>query len=79
MDGAKGADEIVVRNHQLKTCDIYKTHVLCLNKPCDIIFSKGQVFFTKFALFILMIYVKKLELIQVASMVRYHTILKAPF
>ena len=32
--------------------------------------KKGQIHFTKFALFIL-IYVKKLELIQVAIMVRY--------
>jgi len=31
----------------------------------------GQIHFTGFALFIFMIYVKKLELIQVASMARY--------
>jgi len=34
-------------------------------------FQQGQILFRGFAYFILMIYVKKLELIQIVSMARY--------
>ena len=36
-----------------------------LQNFCDIVFSKRQIIFSWFALFVLMIYVKKLELIQI--------------
>jgi hypothetical protein len=42
-------------------------------------FAEEQILFPWFAYFIFMIYVEKLELIQVASMVRYHTILAVRF
>jgi hypothetical protein len=38
---------------------------------CDIVFSMGQIHFSEVVLSILMIYVKKLELIPVVRMARY--------
>jgi len=52
----------------------YYTKIPKISSPknfCDIIFQKGQIHFRGFALFVLMIYVLRMNWLQVVLMARY--------